>query len=65
VDSELDDIHLMNAFSGLSTNMVRKSMVAQGLDPDEFGLGKRGFTMEVLSGQAAPGPRPAPPPRPD
>lgn len=57
VDSELDDIHLTNAFSGLPTNMMRKSMVAQGLDPDEFGLGKREFSMEALSGNAVPGPR--------
>lgn len=30
VDSELDGIHLTNAFSGLQTNMMRKSMLAQG-----------------------------------
>ena len=57
VDSELDDIHLTNAFSGLPTNMLRPSMVAQGLDPGEFGLGPGEFRMEVLSGPAAPGPR--------
>jgi nitronate monooxygenase len=57
VASELDDIHLTNAFSGLPTNMMRKSMVAQGLDPEEFGLGKRQFAMEALSGQASPAPR--------
>jgi nitronate monooxygenase len=49
VDSELDDIHLTDAFSGLQTNMLRKSMVASGLDPGEFGLGKAGkFGMEIL-----------------
>jgi nitronate monooxygenase len=57
VDSELDDIHLTDAFSGLQTNMMRKSLIAQGLDPAEFGLGKREFNMEVLSGKPAPGPR--------
>jgi nitronate monooxygenase len=57
VDSELDDIHLTNAFTGLQTNMMRKSMVAQGLDPEEFGLGPREFAMEALSGQAPAGPR--------
>jgi nitronate monooxygenase len=57
VASELDDIHLTNAFSGLPTNMLRKSMVAQGLDPADFGLGPREFAMEALSGPAAAGPR--------
>lgn len=58
VDSELDDIHLTTAFSGLQTNMLRKSMLAQGLDPEDFGLGKRAFSMaETLSGKDAPGPR--------
>jgi nitronate monooxygenase len=54
VDSELDDIHLTNAFSGLQTNMMRKSMVAQGLDPAQFGLGPREFHMEQLSGAPRP-----------
>jgi nitronate monooxygenase len=57
VASELDDIHLTNAFSGLPTNMLRKSMVAQGLDPADFGVGPREFAMEALSGPAAAGPR--------
>jgi nitronate monooxygenase len=48
---------LTNAFSGLPTNMMRKSMVAQGLDPDEFGLGRPEFSMAALSDPAAPGPR--------
>ena len=33
VDSELDDIHLTNAFSGLPTNMMRKSMARPGPRP--------------------------------
>jgi nitronate monooxygenase len=57
VDSELDDIHLTSAFSGLPTNMMRKSMTAQGLDPADFGLGPREFAMEALSGRAPAGPR--------
>jgi nitronate monooxygenase len=55
VDSDFDDIHLTNAFSGLPTNMMRKSMIAQGLDPDEFGIGRNAFAMEAISGQAEPG----------
>lgn len=57
VDSELDDIHLTNAFSGLQTNMLRKSMLAQGLDPAQFGLGPMEFHMEQLAGAPRPGPR--------
>jgi nitronate monooxygenase len=54
IDSELDDIHLTNAFSGLQTNMMRKSMLAQGLDPSEFGISPRAFNMEALSGKPTP-----------
>lgn len=50
VDSELDDIHLTNAFSGLQTNMLRPSIVANDLDPDDFGITKRDFYMEAISG---------------
>jgi nitronate monooxygenase len=62
VASELDDIHLTTAFTGLPTNMLRKSMLAQGLDPDDFGLGRPSFTMDALSrtaesGQSGAGPR--------
>jgi nitronate monooxygenase len=57
VASELDDIHLTSAFSGLPTNMLRPSMLAQGLDPDQFGLGRPQFAMEALTGPAASGPR--------
>jgi nitronate monooxygenase len=51
IDSEFDDIHLTNAFSGLPTNMMRKSMIAQGLDPAAFGLGRGEFAMEAVSGK--------------
>jgi nitronate monooxygenase len=57
VESELDDIHLTSAFSGLPTNMMRKSMIAQGLDPAEFGLGAPAFSMAGLTGSDVPGPR--------
>ena len=57
VDSELDDIHLTTAFSGLPTNMLRPSMLAQGLDPAEFGTGTPRFAMDRLSGNGAAGPR--------
>ena len=57
VDSELDDIHLTTAFSGLPTNMLRPSMLAQGLDPAEFGTGTPRFAMDRLSGNGAVGPR--------
>ena len=53
VDSELDDIHLTSAFSGLPTSMMRKSMIAQGLDPAEFGLGPAQFSMAAPSRSAA------------
>jgi nitronate monooxygenase len=54
IDSELDDIHLTNAFSGLQTNMLRKSMLAQNLDPAQFGLGPMKFHMEQLAGAPRP-----------
>jgi nitronate monooxygenase len=57
VDSELDDIHLTTAFSGLQTNMMRKSMVAQGLNPDDFGLDRGGFNLEALTGRSGQAPR--------
>lgn len=50
VDSQLDDIHLTTAFSGLETNMLRRSMLAQGLDPAEFGIGPKAFAMQRLTG---------------
>lgn len=38
VDSELDDIQLTDVFSGMNVSMMRKSIVANGLDPRDFGL---------------------------
>ncbi|MER6983391.1 NAD(P)H-dependent flavin oxidoreductase [Streptomyces carpinensis] len=51
VESELDDIHLTNALSGLETNLLRGSLLAQGLDPAEFGLGPKRFAMAALEGR--------------
>jgi nitronate monooxygenase len=34
---------------------MRKSMVAQGLDPADFGLGRAEFCMAALSGGTPPG----------
>lgn len=36
VDSGLDDITLTRAFTGLETNMLRPSILAAGLDPDDL-----------------------------
>ena len=36
VESSADDILLTTAFTGLQTNMLRPSIVAAGLDPDEL-----------------------------
>jgi nitronate monooxygenase len=36
VDSSADDILLTTAFTGLQTNMLRPSIVAAGLDPDNL-----------------------------
>ncbi len=36
VDSNADDVLLTRAFTGLQTNMLRKSVVLAGLDPDDL-----------------------------
>jgi nitronate monooxygenase len=36
VDSRLDDVLLTRAFTGLETNMLRPSIAAAGLDPDNL-----------------------------
>lgn len=52
VDSELDDIHLTNMLgNGLQTNMMRKSIVAAGLDPSDYGIEARPFTGMGLGGK--------------
>lgn len=44
VDSELDDVMLSEAFTGLPANMLRPSIRSAGLDPDHLpaGLGQEG-----------------------
>ena len=37
--------------------MLRPSMLAQGLDPAEFGTGTPRFAMDPISGNGAAGPR--------
>lgn len=46
VDSELDDVLLSSAFTGLPANMLRPSVVAAGLDPSDLpsNLGAEGAT---------------------
>lgn len=39
VDSELDDVLLSDAFTGLPANMLRPSVVAAGLNPQELPVG--------------------------
>lgn len=60
VDSELDDVHLTNMLgNGLQTNMMRKSLVAAGLDPADYGIEARPFTgMAGLPGGAPAEPAP-------
>jgi nitronate monooxygenase len=36
VDARLDDVKLTRAFTGLETNMLRPSIEAAGLDPDNL-----------------------------
>src|SRR4029077_6677425 len=36
VKSRLDDVRLPRAFTGLETNMLRPSIAAAGLDPDDL-----------------------------
>ncbi|MEV4839274.1 nitronate monooxygenase [Nonomuraea sp. NPDC049486] len=57
VESELDDIHLTNALSGLETNLLRRSLPAQGLDPAEFGIGPKRFSMTALEGREGGAPK--------
>ena len=43
VSSELDDIHLTSAFSGIPMSVLRPSLLAQGLNPDDLEGSSRGF----------------------
>jgi nitronate monooxygenase len=52
VDSDADDVLLTRAFTGLQTNMLRPSIVAAGLDPDN--LPERGsidVAKDISAGQ--------------
>lgn len=56
VDSELDDVMLSSAFTGLPANMLRPSIAAAGLDPDALpaDLGAEGAKRLFGAGGSAP-----------
>jgi nitronate monooxygenase len=54
IDRNADDVVLTRAFTGLQTNMLRPSIVAAGLDPDN--LPERG-SIDVATDLAADQPR--------
>jgi len=56
---ELDDVMLTSAFTGLPTSMLRPSIVASGLDPDQLpdDMAQEQAAALYGSGAAAPGPR--------
>ena len=56
VDSELDDILLSKAFTGLETNMLRPSIVAAGLDPAQLPTDMSQDRAKALYGSGAQGP---------
>jgi nitronate monooxygenase len=57
VDSELDDVLLTRAFTGLETNMLRPSILAAGLDPGKLPQGMSAAGAAALYGGGADGPR--------
>ena len=57
LDSELDDILLTRAFTGLDSNMLVRSLVAEGLDPKNLPTDMTSETADVLYGSGAEGPR--------
>lgn len=54
IDSNIDDIHLTSKVTGLPTNLLRAALEKHGLDPETFGMDKRGVVSEQLSAVAAP-----------
>ncbi|MFC5819054.1 NAD(P)H-dependent flavin oxidoreductase [Nonomuraea harbinensis] len=50
-------LSLTNALSGLETNLLRRSLLAQGLDPAEFGIGPKRFSMAALEGREGGAPK--------
>jgi len=57
VDSELDDVVLTRAFTGLDTSMLRPSIIAAGLDPLALGEVLTPEQTRALFGPAADGPQ--------
>jgi nitronate monooxygenase len=59
VTSRLDDVTLTTAMTGLETNMLRPSMIAAGLDPDDLPSGLSVEGAAALYGASGPaaGPR--------
>lgn len=55
VDCTLDDVQLSSAFSGLSANWLRPSLVAVGLDPDALEAQVQRADAQELSGARAAG----------
>ncbi|MFV0307808.1 MAG: NAD(P)H-dependent flavin oxidoreductase [Desertimonas sp.] len=56
VDSELDDVMLTTAITGLPTSMLRPSLVAAGLDPDDLPADLSAAQAANLYGSGATGP---------
>ena len=57
VASELDDVLLTSAMSGLPSSILRPSLVAAGLDPDDLPDGMAADTASALYGSGVRGPR--------
>jgi len=57
VESEMDDVVLTRAFSGLPTSMLRPSILAAGLDPEDLDEGVTAETAASMYGAGAAGPR--------
>jgi len=57
VDSELDDVLLSSAFTGLPANMLRPSIVAAGLDPDDLPVDLSAEGAKRLFGQGGSAPQ--------
>ena len=56
VESELDDVMLSKAFTGLPTNMLRPSIVAAGLDPEKLPAHLSEERASALYGAGSDGP---------
>lgn len=56
VDSELDDILLSKAFTGLETNMLKPSIIAAGLDPAQLPTNMSEERARALYGSGGQGP---------